>query len=308
MCKSQLIFIAIAFCFCFGASASVLQPFKLNNEQQTLLKQKAEEGNPQAQYELASFYATEKPVDYPKIVLWLRRAAVQGHLESQFALGHIYQFGKPKIVPDLLEAEKWYEKAAKQGDKQALQALEVLRDRQAYRILSAPSIDDRWDVQWTAKTASYGDKQSQFELGQLYANGTKIQMDYVKAAEWYEKAAVQGHLEAMCALGALYLEGKGVSADTQKALFWYEQAALRDYTPAQHKLFEIYSGATDLKPDLVKAAGWLYVSLSYLFPNERDLVAVSPELKKIWDTLTNKQKEQVLYFAYSFIDEKRVRK
>jgi TPR repeat protein len=204
-----------------------------------------------------------------------------------------------------MEAEEWYEKAAQKGDKQALHYLNVLRRQPAYRVESKPTIDDKWDLQWTAKTASYGDMQSQFELGKFYAEGRKIQMDYTLAAQWYEKAAVQGHEEAMTSLGALYLDGKGVSSSIDNALFWYNQAALRDYIPAQQKLYEIYIKDDEKTQDLVKAASWLYISLTFLFPDEKDLTKVSPQLEELWNKFTQEQKEEVLFFVYSFIDKVR---
>ncbi len=307
MRKSQQLFIVMFFCFAFGAQASVLLPFEKTQPPEQLYED-ALDGDAKAQFELASFYAGLRKVDYPNVVLWLRRSAAQDYLEAQFALGRIYHYGKPSVAVDLIEAEKWYEKAAAKGDKQALKALDDLRAQAAYKIESYPDIDDKWDAQWTAKTAQQGDMQSQFDLARLYAEGKKIQMDYQQAAIWYEKAAVQGHIEAMYALAMLYFEGKGLNADVNKALFWFEQAALRDYIPAQQKLYEIYSEGVERVPDLVKAAGWLYVSLAYLFPEEKDLTSVSPELEKIWSELKSEQKEQVLYFAYSFIDERRVRR
>ncbi len=302
MIKSQLIFALFGICFAFGARASVLLPFQ---EQEARLLQRAESGDARAAFELAGFYERAQQKDYPKIVLWLRRSATKGNLEAQFALGKIYHFGKPNVLKDVQQAAFWYEKAAAQGDKQAVKFLDILRKTPAYKLESAPNIDEKWDMQWTAKTASYGDKVSQFELGRLYQEGKKIQMDYEQAAKWYEKAAVQGHIESMFALAGLYLSGKGVNADIEKSLFWYEQAALRDYAPAQRKLFEIYSSGVHRVPDLTKAAGWLYVSLMPLFPDEKELTRVSPELEKLFLEMTLGQKEEALYFAYSYRDTQR---
>ena len=77
--------------------------------------------------------------------------------------------------------------------------------------------------------------------------------------------------------------------------------------PAQHKLYEVFSRRLDISDNRVKAAGWLYISLSYLFPDENDLMSVSPELKELWEKMSEDEQEKALYFAYSFIDEKRVR-
>lgn len=307
MRKSQLIFVAFFAVFAFCANASVLLPIAPEDAEFNQLYQAAEKGDADSQYQLALYYEREKTADYPEIVSWLYRAAQQDMLEAQFALGHIYQYGKPGIAPDLLEAERWYEKAAEKGDRQAMQALLLLHKQSAYKMVSPPSIDDKWDFQWTLKTASYGDVQSQFELGRLYAEGKKIQQDYAQAAIWYEKAAAQGHVESMCALANLYLEGLGLIVDVKKALFWYKQAAVRDYIPAQKKLYEIYARRLDVSGNRVKAAGWLYVSLAYLFPDEKDLVNVSPELKDLWSKMDEEEQEKALYFAYSFIDEKRTK-
>ena len=307
MRKSQLIFMGFILGTALSVNASVLLPFSSEDTEFNQLYQLAESGDADSQYQLALYYEKQKDVEYPVIVSWLYRAARQGMLEAQFALGHIYQFGKPGVPPDLLEAEKWYEAATMQGDRQAIEALDFLHNQSAYKMLSPPSIDDKWEVQWIVKTATLGDIQSQFDLGRLYAEGKKIQMDYGQAAIWYEKAAAQGHLEAMYSLAYLYLEGLGIKKDIRKALFWYKQAALRDYTPAQRKLYEIYAKRMDNSANRVKAAGWLYISLTYLFPDEIDLTTVSPELKELWDKMSEEEQEKALYFAYSFIDEKRVR-
>ncbi|MBE6450215.1 MAG: sel1 repeat family protein [Alphaproteobacteria bacterium] len=311
MKKSQQLFIMVFLwlgcIFPVNALASVREAVDVlnNNIEETQLYKNALNGDAKAQFDLASYYSSFKNPDYQTILLWLQRSANQDFLEAQFALGKIYQFGKPGITPDLIEAEKWYEKAAQKGDKQALEYLNFLRKRPAYQVSSQATIEDKWDIKWISQTAGYGDAQSQFDLGRLYAEGKKIPMDYEKAVQWYEKAALQNHHEAMYALAGLYLEGKGVSSDLEKALFWYNQAALRDYIPAQQKLYEIYVSSDNGVFDAVKASGWLYVSLKFLFPDETDLTKVSPQLDEIWQTLNTEQKEQVLYFVYAFIDENR---
>ena len=306
MRKSQLIFILIIMSCTFNVRASVLMPFSNHiGIESSEVYEKALDGDAKAQFEVASSYASLKRPDYTTVILWLKRSANQDYMEAQFALGKIYQFGKPGVPPDFLQAEYWYEKAAQKGDKQALQYLDFLRNRPAYKVESQPTIEEKWDMQWIAKTASYGDVQSQFELAKLYAEGKKMQMDYTQAAKWYEQAALQGHIEAMCALGTLYADGKGVPSDAQKAVFWYNQAALRDYIPAQQKLCELYLDKAEIVFNPVKAAAWLYVSLTFLFPDEKDLTKVSPQLEELWKTLSKEQKEEVLYFAYSFIDENR---
>ena len=304
MYKSQLLsFVLFCFMLC-GAEASVLLPFTettpLEEIEQTDLYAMADDGISEAQFKLAVYYESQKKKDYPEIVRWLRKSASGGYLEAQFALGKIYQFGKPGVLPDLQEAEKWYEKAAEQGDKQALHNLEIVRQNPAYRMESAPDIDDKWDVEWILKTAGYGDSQSQYELGRIYQEGKKLPMNYAKAIAWYYQAALKGHIEAMTALAYMYLEGKGTEVNVEKAIQWYEKAAELDYIPAQRKLYEIYISDEDKIPDKVLAYKWLYLSLAFIFPHVSDLTTVSPELSALETQLSEEQlteaKEQINAF------------
>ena len=299
MKKSQLIFALFSICFAVICNAN--EPISVQQEEKMLLE-KAQGGDPKAEFDVACFYERTQITDYPTIVLWLRRSANKGYLEAQFALGKIYHFGKPKIIKDPKEAEFWYEQAVAQGDLQAIKYLDILRQDRDYKRASAPDMDEKWNMQWTVKMAMYGDTQSQFEMGQMYLNGIKIRMDYEQAVSWFEKAATQGHIEAMFTLGNLYSSGKGIPLDMEKAIFWYNQAALRNYAPAQKKLSKILASTDYRTPDLVKAAAWLYIALRPLFPKEKDLTTVSPELDNLFSQMTQKQKEDALYFAYSFMD------
>ncbi len=311
MLKSQL----ISVCFVWGlalpaiAGSSVLLPFSnavtLEQIEQTDLYAKADDGYADAQFQLACFYQKQKKKDYQTIVMWLTKSANQGYLEAQFALGRIYQYGKPGVLPDPELSEKYYEMAAEKGDKDALRALAYLRRSPSYKIKSAPDIDEKWDMQWLAKTAGYGDSISQYELGRLFEEGSKVPRNYEKALYWYERAANQNRLEAMCAAAYMYLDGKGVEVNVDKAVDWYEKAAMQDYTPAQRKLYEIYSADQDKIPDLVKAYQWLYLAMTFMFPDSENILENAPELAELEKRLSVDQKQQAMDFVENFIKERR---
>lgn len=311
MLKSQL----ISVCFVWGlalpaiAGSSVLLPFSnavtLEQIEQTDLYAKADDGYADAQFQLACFYQKQKKKDYQTIVMWLTKSANQGYLEAQFALGRIYQYGKPGVLPDPELSEKYYEMAAEKGDKDALRALAYLRRSPSYKIKSAPDIDEKWDMQWLAKTAGYGDSISQYELGRLFEEGSKVPRNYEKALYWYERAANQNRLEAMCAAAYMYLDGKGVEVNVDKAVDWYEKAAMQDYTPAQRKLYEIYSADQDKIPDLVKAYQWLYLAMTFMFPDSENILENAPELAELEKQLSVDQKQQAMDFVETFIKERR---
>lgn len=311
MLKSQL----ISVCLLWGlvlpafAGASVLLPFSddvtLDRIEQTDLYAKADDGYADAQFQLACFYQKQKKKDYQTIVMWLTKSANQGYLEAQFALGRIYQYGKPGVLPDPELSEKYYEMAAEKGDKEALRALAYLRRSPSYKIKSAPDIDEKWDMEWLAKTAGYGDSISQYELGRLFEEGAKVPRNYEKALYWYERAANQNRLEAMCAAAYMYLDGKGTQVNVDKAVDWYEKAAMQDYTPAQRKLYEIYSSDQDKIPDLVKAYQWLYLAMTFMFPDSKNVSENAPELAELEKRLSVDQKQQAMDFVEKFIKERR---
>ena len=77
---------------------------------------KAEQGNPEAQTELADMYCTGKDVtkDYIRAAYWYRRAADQGYAKAQYNLGVMYDEGQG-VARDHQRARYWYKKAAAQG-------------------------------------------------------------------------------------------------------------------------------------------------------------------------------------------------
>ena len=65
------------------------------------------------------------------------------------------------------------------------------------------------------QTATAGDAQAQFELGEYYYTQTPKNLG--KALNWFEKASLQGHAEAQYRLGAMFFRGEGVKANNVQA-------------------------------------------------------------------------------------------
>lgn len=117
------------------------------------LVQKAEAGDPVAQFTLGSCYANGRgvPRNYAVAVQWYYRSAVQGYAPAQNRLGLCYYrgWGTPQ---NFSAAVTWYRKAAAQG--------------------YAPAEDN---------------------LGVCYFNGHGVPRDYHEAERWYSMAAAQGN-------------------------------------------------------------------------------------------------------------------
>ena len=72
------------------------------------------------------------------------------------------------------------------------------------------------------KLAFENDPDSQFLLGNLYANGSK--KDLHKAFIWMEKSAKQGNASACRYVARAYWQGRGISVDLKMAENWFLQA------------------------------------------------------------------------------------
>jgi TPR repeat protein len=117
-----------------------------------VFKELAQQGNPEAQYNLAILYKQGRGVmqDVKQAVGWFRKAADAGIADAQYYLGHLYDKGEG-VEQNYAEAFNWYQKAAEQGNAAA-----------------------------------------QTNLGVLYASGDGVKQDVILAYVWFSLAAAQG--------------------------------------------------------------------------------------------------------------------
>lgn len=178
----------------------------------------------------------------------LRVGAELGDAKAQFQLGYFYvehqvkadQYKpggdvftpNPVQMADYAEAEKWWRRAAEQGDPVAPQELGVLattpfgksgrREEEAYAE----------EVKWYRMAAERGRTEAQYQLGYLYIMETVNSnvMRYknphtvsrAEAFKWLRTAARHGHAVAQYWLAELYSEPKlGQAAPNyEDAYFW----------------------------------------------------------------------------------------
>lgn len=146
------------------------------------LKPKAEQGDRQAQFELAWLYRTGKgTAQNMRLALqWYRRAAEKGMTRAQFELGQIFDKGEG-VRPDPLRAVRWYQLAIRQGR----------------------SVD------------------ATFEMGLMFYRGRGVLKDIREAIAWFRRVANQGHPCAQFLMGGVYEEGWAVKRDPVEAYKWY---------------------------------------------------------------------------------------
>lgn len=214
----------------------------------------AEEGDSQAQYQLAERLRVGKDLekDEAEAVKWYRKAAEQGHADAQSALGSAYATGRG-IAKDAAEAVGWFRKAAEQGHATAQFYLGVAYANGAGVVKK----DEAEATLWFRKAAEQGHNDARFNLALHYANGRGVTKDEAAAAEWYRKAAEQGDSSAQNNLGMCYRNGSGVDRDEAEAVKWFRKAAEQDDDVAMVNLADMLKSARGVERD-PKAAAELY--------------------------------------------------
>jgi localization factor PodJL len=150
------------------------------------VENKAFEGNPEAQHDLAAIYTAGHggiEVNFPKAATWFRESAAGGVANARYNLGVLYHQGMG-VEADITMAVKWYQAAADMGHPEA-----------------------------------------QYNLGIAYIEGIGTRYNPDKAAYYFEQAASKDILEAAYNLGLIYENGLTGTARPDEALYWYKQAS-----------------------------------------------------------------------------------
>ena len=209
--------------------------------------------NAEAQFMMGAMYNSGQGVarDYVEAVKWFLNAAEQGHTQAQYNLGRMYQNGRgvqqdapcgPRqislwelmyanrqgVPQDYIEAEKWYRKAAEQGDASAQNNLGLM-----YHEGQGVPQDYIEAIKWYRKAAEQGHAHAQCNLGVGYYGGQGVARDYVEAVKWFLNAAEQGHTQAQYNVGLMYWRGEGAPQDFVKAHMWLDLSAAQGDSDAK---------------------------------------------------------------------------
>jgi localization factor PodJL len=128
----------------------------------------------------------------------LKRAANLNDAPAQFYLAKLYETGGAGLTKDLVEARRWTERAADNGDVSAMHNLGLY-----YYEGEAGVQDSAKAALWFQRAADQGVKDSQFNLAMLYAKGLGVPKNPAEAYKWYLVAASEGDEGARAAARAL---------------------------------------------------------------------------------------------------------
>ena len=193
-----------------------------------------------------------KSKDYAKAVEWYNKAAEQGNADAMIRLAECYEegYGVAKSERKGVEYEK---KAAALGNAKAQFWLGNTYTNESY---GGETRNYAEALKWYRKSAEQGYAGGQYGLGNMYRNGYGVSKDYTEAVKWYLKAAEQGYASGQNQLGNMYLDGYGVSKDYAEALKWYRKAAEQGNASGQSNLGYMCYYGYGVSQDYAEALKW----------------------------------------------------
>jgi uncharacterized protein len=168
---------------------------------------------------------------------------------AALSVGMDYEAGKNDARKDVVEAAKWYRKAALAGNIEAQFLLSKL-------IAKSPKglpVKAEDGVRLLQSAADKGYAPAQNELGLRYQKGAGVNASSVEAGKWFQKAADQKHVPAQVNLGLLLVKGDGMEQDLGKALKLFQAAADAGDSWGLNNLGSMYEMGWGVQKDLQKA-------------------------------------------------------
>lgn len=149
----------------------------------------ARAGDPAAAFLVAGRYAEGRgtDADLDAATKWLGYAVQRGSALAALRLGALYE----SAGKDMGEARRFYTWAAEQGNVRAMHALAMLLSEG-----TLPGLNGKPDwtgaLKWFRAAADLGHRDSQYNLGVIYARGLGVSADAAEAWKWLDLAARQG--------------------------------------------------------------------------------------------------------------------
>lgn len=226
---------------------TTVSPKKSAND---LLSVAAKSGDASAQFQLATAYLEGKSgltKNRDKALHWFNKAAKNGHKDAQYLLGSFYYNGNP-VKRDMEKAKHWLTMAARAGVESASVLISAINAQTKKKTKQKTrSTNDLF-----LASAEKGDKNAQFKVGLMYLYGEDgFTKDEEKALHWLGKAAAQDHTKAQYEVGMMHYRPGDEDNEIARALL--AKAADKGHTNSQYFLAAIYTQ----KQQFDNAAQWL---------------------------------------------------
>jgi len=147
------------------------------------------DGVPAADYNLAVMHLRgELPNANPRdAVRLMTRSAEAGFVTGIFGLAQLHELGQAGLRVDLVEANRWYQRAAEAGSVDAQVAIAT-----AHYLGRGAAKDAALAARWFRIAAQGGDVGAMYLYASMVEHGDGIDRDLREARYWYSAAARNG--------------------------------------------------------------------------------------------------------------------
>lgn len=225
------------------------------------------------------------------------RLAEGGSVDDQLSLGYMYLYGENGVESDFTKAFHYYEMAAAQNDKIALNNLgslyfngigtktDYLKAAQlfakaaqngsddaavnlAFIYLSSGNTDKQKEeaVNLFKQAAENGNNTAKFMLAYAYYKGFYMPQDYYKAVALMRESANAHFDEAQYMLGIIYMNGHGIAKNYGNAVKHFKNAANQGNVDALMIMANILEQGTIYPKDVIQAHIYYNVASVYGAP------------------------------------------
>lgn len=127
---------------------------------------------------------------------------------------------------------------------------------QLYENGTGTEVDLERAIKWLRTLAEQGKPEAQMALGDHLDAGRGVKQNHTEAEGWFQKALSQGHLPAKTMLAWRMATGRGGPKDLDRAVSLWQEAALQEEPGAQWYLGLVYESGEGAEKDVRKAADW----------------------------------------------------
>lgn len=160
-----------------------------------------------------------------------------------------YRYGSNGMEQNEQKALKYYTKAAKKGNVEAIYQVGLYAklgelclqdlDAASYHFFLAAQSDHKPAFRELETLAEDGVVSAQNRCGLCYEFGYSTPVAMESAVRWYRQAAEQGNPHGQYNLGLCYYHGRGVEKNNSEALKWCKLAAKQGHKEAKQMVKEI---------------------------------------------------------------------
>lgn len=309
---------------------------KMKNDGLMQLEKDAEEGDVEAQFNLASYYMPvmhKENTELSKAFQWYKKAAEQGMKEAQYNVACFYMNGMGVADEDEEESVCWYKKSAEQGFLKSKICLAICYEHglgiekdeeQAFNIMKSieneknnycipyclgsyyengigVEVNKEKAFEYYKTCANLGYDKGQLKTAICYEYGIGVKKDYKKAFNRYKKAVRNGNEIAKYLMGRCYEFGIGTNVDLKKAFSIYNELENGECEEAIYRLAYCYEHAIGTEEDKTKAFE-LYNELARR-GNEEAMFYLSECYERNEEVLVDLDKDEELEDSFDDMEE-----